>query len=354
MVSIRIKQNILALILLSVTLLACQSEKPSLTDAENTLNTLNLVSPNELYRTIQAMEKFETRYTWQKQEEVADYLFRRFQEYGIRVDFDEYDFKDKRWKNVIATLEGKHRPDDVYMVIAHLDSISDQPQTDAPGADDNASGTAAVLEIARILADIPLESTVKLALFSNEEQGRPGSKHFVKMAREQGWQIRAAINVDIVGYNDPVGALSPMTTENAGILSDVKYAAKRVKNLILRWIYPEGIVTIAGRPKNEVLVETLVAQGSKYSGLGIKKVVDNECGCGDEGSFWEQGYDAVYVNSYYRNPYRESVADKLEHLDASFLKEVTRLVLSGIIQLARPVMKDPTSKFIDNFSGNHQ
>ena len=108
------------------------------------LKALGSVSIENIYKTVEELQNFETRYSWEKQEEVANYVFKKFQEYGIPVEFDEYYFRDKKWKNVVATIHGKRKPEDIYMVIAHFDSISKQPGIGAPGADDNASGTASV------------------------------------------------------------------------------------------------------------------------------------------------------------------------------------------------------------------
>ena len=151
----------------------CQSENVGANYEKNDfiLKPLGSVSEENIYRTIEELQKCETRYSWEKQEEVANYLFKKFQEYDIPVEFDEYYFKDKKWKNVIATINGKKKPNDIYMGIAHLDSISKQPEVSAPGADDNASGTAAVIEIGRILKDVSSDATVKLGIFPMKSRG---------------------------------------------------------------------------------------------------------------------------------------------------------------------------------------
>jgi len=237
------------------------------------LKALGSVSIKNIYKTVEELQHFETRYSWEKQDEVANYLFKKFQGYDIPVEFDEYYFKDKKWKNVIATIYGKKKPNDIYMGIAHFDSTSKQPEVSAPGADDNASGTAAVLEIGRILKDVSLDATVKLGIFSNEEQGRVGSKHFAKRAREKGLDIRGVINLDIIGFND---SYEVSEIKNRG--GSIKLKMKTIKNRILKSLYPDGLVVIAGRPPNKELVKTASVLTQEYSKLKAKEMVGKECG----------------------------------------------------------------------------
>jgi acetylornithine deacetylase/succinyl-diaminopimelate desuccinylase-like protein len=234
------------------------------------LKALDSVSKEDIYKTVEELQTFETRYSWEKQDEVANYLFKKFQDYKIPVEFDEYSFKGKKWKNVIATIQGRKKPNEIYMGIAHFDSISKQPEVSAPGADDNASGTAAVLEIGRNLKDVPMDATIKLGVFSNEEQGREGSKHFAKMAREKGWNIRGVVNLDIIGFNHSYKG-SEIKNRGGGI-------KLKLKNRILESLYPDGIVVIAGRPPNKELVETASELAQGYSKLKVKELVGKECG----------------------------------------------------------------------------
>jgi len=237
------------------------------------LKALDSVSEENIYKTVEELQTFETRYSWEKQDEVANYLFKKFQNYNIPVEFDEYPLKDKKWKNVIATIKGKKKPNEIYMGIAHFDSISKQPEVSAPGADDNASGTAAVLEIGRNLKDISMDATIKLGIFSNEEQGREGSKHFAKIAREKGLNIRGVVNLDIIGFNH-----SYKGSENKNRAPGLRLKMKTIKDRLLKSLYPDGIVLIAGRPPNKELVKTASVLAQGYSKLKIKELVGEDCG----------------------------------------------------------------------------
>jgi acetylornithine deacetylase/succinyl-diaminopimelate desuccinylase-like protein len=261
-------------------ILGCQSDHLERNYEKNDLilKALGSVSKENIYKTVEELQKFETRYSWEKQDEVANYLFQRFQEYGIPVEFDEYYFRKKKWKNVIATIKGKKKTNAIYMVIAHFDSISKQPEVSAPGADDNGSGTAAVLEIGRVLKEVSLNATVKLGIFSNEEQGGVGSKDFARKAHEKDLNIRGVINLDIIGYNDPIGSVSYKLSEIRGMMGTMKLRVKKIRNHILRFLYPDGIVVIAGRPPNKGLVKTASALTQNYSKLKVKAMVGKDCG----------------------------------------------------------------------------
>jgi Zn-dependent M28 family amino/carboxypeptidase len=105
--------------------------------------------------------------------------------------------------NVLATLRGTVHPERVVLMTAHLDSRASDPNdatTDAPGAADDASGVAAVLEAARVLsAHGPYEKTIVLAALSGEEQGLFGGAQLARLARDSGWTVEAVLNNDIIG-----------------------------------------------------------------------------------------------------------------------------------------------------------
>lgn len=106
--------------------------------------------------------------------------------------------------NVIARIEGQSRPDDVYIVGAHYDSISERPSMSAPGAEDNASGTAGLLALARLFAQYPPEATIIFIAFSGEEQGLFGSRAWLKntwLKEGTEAQIKAVFIMDMIGYS---------------------------------------------------------------------------------------------------------------------------------------------------------
>ena len=102
--------------------------------------------------------------------------------------------------NVIASSSDKTRP--VILLSAHFDStasVNRRLSPQAPGADDNASGVAALLELARILKGRTAERNIEFVFFNCEEQGTAGSKHLAKMYKDNQWPIEYMINLDTIG-----------------------------------------------------------------------------------------------------------------------------------------------------------
>jgi hypothetical protein len=106
--------------------------------------------------------------------------------------------------NVVATLKGSQpqAADRIYVVSGHYDSMCGSPteaKCDAPGANDDASGTAAVLEMARVMAKFEFDATIVFMTVAGEEQGLLGSTHFAQRLHDAGYHISAAVTNDIVG-----------------------------------------------------------------------------------------------------------------------------------------------------------
>ncbi len=109
-----------------------------------------------------------------------------------------------RITNVVATLKGTDpkSADRVYVVGAHYDSRRTDVLDgtgDAPGANDDASGTSAVLELARVMAAHPSEATIVFVAYAGEEQGLYGSDHLAQVAKAAGWNVQGVLNMDIIG-----------------------------------------------------------------------------------------------------------------------------------------------------------
>jgi len=110
--------------------------------------------------------------------------------------------RDVEIANVIATLKGDEPGGRTYVMSAHYDSINSvnsDGTLDAPGADDNGSGTVAVLEAARVMAGLKARATVVFAIFESEEQGLLGAEHFAQGLKAAGVDVQGDVNNDIVG-----------------------------------------------------------------------------------------------------------------------------------------------------------
>jgi len=148
--------------------------------------------------------------------------------------------------NVVATIKGTSDPDRIYIASGHYDSVNgDQKDTTgpAPGADDDASGTAVIMELARVLAQHPAKATIVLAAVSGEEQGLYGSQGLADEAAAQKWNIEGDITNDIVGGisglngaidNRTVRIFSANETPNAE--SSSRHWARFIRDGVRQWL----------------------------------------------------------------------------------------------------------------------
>jgi len=131
---------------------------------------------------------------------VADYLAAKLTGYGYTVTFENFMSGSTPCRNIVATKLGTVTPTEYVVVGGHYDSISPDPTNTAPGAEDNGSGIAAIMEMARISAARDFERSVQFVLFDSEEQGLYGSAHFVANATAASRNIVGAVILDMVSY----------------------------------------------------------------------------------------------------------------------------------------------------------
>jgi hypothetical protein len=133
----------------------------------------------------------------------CQYALGVFQSLGLSASLDPFTGSGHAMTNVVAVKTGTLYPSQIVIISAHLDSTSPSPTTLAPGAEDNGSGSVAVLEAARLLANLPCEKTIHFILFAGEEQGLLGSAHYATEADNLNLDIRAMLTMDMIGYNGP-------------------------------------------------------------------------------------------------------------------------------------------------------
>jgi len=182
----------------------------------DTLALLNGVSEQQLISYVQALENFGTRNTFSdtQRDDIGVGAARRWihDEFlrvnggALQVSYDDFvaniDGLATNQRNVVATLPGIGDHQGAIVLMAHYDSRSVDPNDGrslAPGADDNASGVAILLELARLLSTHPWNQTIIFVAFAAEEQGTFGSRHFVQNMMLDGHMLDAAIDNDIVG-----------------------------------------------------------------------------------------------------------------------------------------------------------
>ncbi len=147
---------------------------------------------------------FTTRATpTTKCDQAEQYVYERLQAMGFTdVQYDPYTFSSVSARNVVATLPGVERPGQVVVLGAHLDSTSPQASTNAPGANDNASGVAGLLAVADILRHHQFRNTIKFIAFTGEEQGLYGSQHYAQAAAARGDSILGAVIFDMIAWKN--------------------------------------------------------------------------------------------------------------------------------------------------------
>jgi hypothetical protein len=262
------------------------------------------VSVDRLRTDILALQNFRTRYASTAQCEAAgDFILQRFQQLGLSAEADPFTFEGNySSRNLVAVIPGKVAPKRIVLACAHYDSTSNNPKVLAPGADDNASGTAAVLELARILADGKFDLSIVLLCVSAEEWGLYGSAHYARQARLDGAEIIAVVDLDMVGYPGS----------------------------------QQRVLDVIGNRQSEWLADRFIASAQPYVALRLAKVIDPSMTGSDHSSFWDQGYAALCGNEHSSNPFYHLTSDTLETLDLAFAAEAVQASLAAVAELAVP------------------
>lgn len=144
---------------------------------------------------------------------------------GLNVSYQAWDTCDMTGRNVVAEITGVESPDAIVLVTAHLDSTSEDDT--APGADDNASGSAAVMTIAEILAPYTFPRTLRFVLFTGEEIDLCGSTAYAAAAAENDEDIVAVYNMDMIAWDSddaPILRLHTRTEDDPGYATDLAIA----------------------------------------------------------------------------------------------------------------------------------
>lgn len=256
---------------------------------------------------VQRLQNFVTRYaTSDSCQAAANWIKQQFEAFGIdSVAFHHWSptYRD----NVVAVIPGRASPERKVVVGGHYDSITGNPAI-APGADDDASGTACVLECARVLAQHEFDCTLVFVAFCAEEQGLLGSEAFAAAAAAQGDDIVAAICVDMIGYKASGDVLDLDVIDNAS-------------SLWLRTLAMEVA---------PLYVPTLpLVDGSLPAGASS-----------DHASFWAQGYDAIllFEDTASYSPYIHTSSDLagLSYNSPALAAASVKLTAALLATLAQP------------------
>lgn len=290
--------------------------------APDTLDPVTLaadVSQTELTTTIQGLEALQTRYTMGMGDDHArDYLVDRVTALGLTAELDPFRVVNETANNIIVKHPGTTNPEVIYIYAAHYDSRSTNTMSAslAPGADDNATGVAGVLEAMRVMTTHSFKHTVWFVFTAAEEQGSLGSKHMASWIMEQGLDVRGVIAPDMIGY------------------------------------WPQGEsdqMDILGDPSSSFLVEHM-ADAAMRLGVPHKKWIEHMyCYGDDHTSFQEKGIPAIapmdcveahnVPGTTEDTPHYHATSDTFATLHMGFTTKVAGVIVTTLAELAEPTSR---------------
>jgi hypothetical protein len=240
-----------------------------------------------------------SRHSYQPGNALAEvYLRQKLESYGLQTITQSF---NSSGNNVLATQVGSIFPNRKFIICAHYDDMPAGPI--APGADDNASGTAAVIEAARIFSQYSFPFTIIYALWDMEEQGLHGSIHYATLAANSGDSIICVINMDMIAYD----------TNNDDVCS----------------IHNRDVGT------SIMLYNKMVQVNTNY-GIGLNIVSYNPgLTNSDHAPFWYFGYGAIFLceDPYNFNQYYHTTSDLIQYFNQSYFHKNSRLALGTLADL---------------------
>ena len=253
----------------------------------------------------------------------ADYIRSQWQALGWEVGVQSYRTHDLTCENLEIVISGSSRPGEIVLAGAHYDSV-----LGSPGANDNASGVAALLEIARLLRGSRPERTVKLVAFVNEESpffyfGEMGSKVYATAARARGDDIRVMLSLEMLGcYSEARGSQG--------------YPP------LFRFFYPDRgnfIAFVSNLRSRRALRETVAAFRAHCDfpceSLASPAIVPG-VSWSDQLSFWRAGYPGVMVTdtAFYRYAHYHRPSDTPDRLRYAEMARVVAGLAGALAALA--------------------
>ncbi|MBN1384396.1 MAG: M20/M25/M40 family metallo-hydrolase [Elusimicrobia bacterium] len=259
---------------------------------------------------------------YEKLEAAADYISNEFKTYGYQPECQFYTVTRKKYRNIIAEKKGNN---DIIIIGAHYDSV-----VGSPGADDNASAVAGLLELSRILKDKNTKKTIRFAAFTNEEPPffyteEMGSRVYAKEVSIKKENVRAMICLEMIGYY----------TE--------KKKSQEYPLGILKLFYPSkgNFIGFVSNMESIALLNKAKALFKKHSKFPMETLtaptVLSAISLSDHSSFWKYGYKAIMVtdSSYYRNANYHTKHDTPDTLDYKSMTQVVEGLAKVIEDFAK-------------------
>jgi len=244
---------------------------------------------------------------------VRAYLCKELSRHG-KLRLHEFDHNERKHQNLVVDLPGT-RNDRLIIVGAHYDAVPG-----SPGADDNGTALAVLLELARAFSEAPGQSSIRLLAFDLEENDRAGSRAYARDVLQRGDPVALMIALEMLGYRDltpgsqryPAGLsyLYPNQGDFIGLIGNLRTASTMRR--------------LACTIRNFVPCELLPVP---FKGRMLPDVRRS-----DHSSFWDLGYPAIMVTdtANMRNPHYHRASDCIETLDIDFLAGVCHGLTAGI------------------------
>jgi Zn-dependent M28 family amino/carboxypeptidase len=250
----------------------------------------------------------------------SEYIRNTLERYGYKVSLQKYDANGMTYHNIHTELKGGHVPDKVLVAGAHYDTVSS-----TPGADDNASGIAVMLEIARLLSLRGSYTTVRFVAFPLEEppffRSRfMGSYVYAESLKRKGEDVVGMICLESVGYfsDEPGSQFYPVA--------------------FFRWMYPDkgNFIALVSNMNSKNFLNSIKQGFKKGTRLPVESIATLSIIPGidfsDHRSFWEFGINAIMVTdtAFYRNPNYHTAGDTHDTLDYTRMVEVVKGLVAAI------------------------
>jgi Zn-dependent M28 family amino/carboxypeptidase len=245
----------------------------------------------------------------------AQYIANQFETMGLKLTREMVEYEGTQSYNILGQKPGDPKANEVFVLAAHYDSV---PET--PGADDNASAVAALLEIAHNLSQTPLQIPLIFSAFTLEEYGFLGAKNFIDRDPKRKNQISGMISLEMVGFktSEPGSQsyppyMDPLQYPDTG---DFIAVVANEPSASLAKAIAEGMTHSAPTLKLETLV--VPGQGDSFTEVRLS----------DHSPFWDVNIPAVMVTdtAFFRNPNYHQPSDTLETLDLEFIQENAQAV----------------------------
>jgi len=261
-------------------------------------------------------------FKYEKLKQAENYIADQFNSLGYKTEFQEYFLLGKATRNIIATKAGTTRPQEIIILGAHYDTCFN------PGANDNASAVAGLIELARMISDKQTNRTIRFIAFVNEEppffkSEDMGSRFYAKQAKASKEDLKAVLILEMIGY-----------------YSDKPFSQRYP--LFFGLFHPNkaNFIAIVGNFHSARLVKQVVSEFKKHSEFPIESITTFGFVPGvdfsDHWSFWKEGYPAVMITdtAFYRYSHYHSNSDTYEKLNYEAMLEVVKGLEAVLIGLA--------------------